>query len=350
MRTLIVVLLALWTSAALASSPPADLTEPRGPESDLTGPLEIITLATTQLEELELFYRQGFGLELEGPLESPPETPVRQRALWGVAEDLPWTEYRLTRPAFIDLPRIRVLRLHRPTEPVLSSWDSLQAGPFAIGFPNLDQAELDRRLRRLGFGAQGPLNSYRIQRPDGSSYGIQETIFNGPDFVKAVGITRLDGMPQLSPIESDSGLGGPAYASMVVEDMDAMLRFFTEVLDLEVRADRKTTTSGALGVPAGTEYRLAILYAKGTRYGHVLLIQYLNRAAIRPAAAPRLPRRGMVLWSFRSIELDRVLERARAAAVPIRGPETVVMPGYGQRRVAVLTAPNGFEVELLGGL
>jgi hypothetical protein len=328
-----------------------DVTTPRGDGHDaISGPLEMITYATNDMAAVALFYKEGFGLELEGPLEINPASKSVQRELWGMPADIDWQEYRLTRPGLMDMPRVRVLLMNKPEPAIHNSWSAMEPGPFSIGFPNAAPMVLDKRLRSLGFGAQGEINRSKITRPDGVQYEILETIFNGPDFTKGVAVSRNGpGISQLSPVDPSSGLGGPAYSGVVVADMDAMLNFLSKILDMEIRGDRVWETSGALGAPAGTKYRFCLVYGKGSTHGHLLLLQYLNQP-LASAREPVLPNRGIVSWTFKSTNLEKILARARKAQVEIRGPKTMELAGFGQRRVAMLKAPNGFWVELIEGL
>ena len=209
---------------------------------------------------------------------------------------------------------------------------------------------LDAKMRRLGFGSLNVIEKYTVPRRDGTVYPIHETIFNGPDFVHAVGIYRGDGMAQLGPVDAATGLGGPAYSAQVVDDSDAMLAFLIEVLGMELRSDRtwkSAGTEGALNVPDGTIFRFSIVYAMGATSGHLLFVDYENVASLSNGVAPRLPNRGIGMWTFPVTDLDEVLRRATDKGMEIEGaPVSVDMPAFGKARVATVLAPNGFMIEL----
>lgn len=325
-----------------------DITTPRASaEGALVSALHTATIATTNLEASLLFYRDGMGLVAEGPIELGPEARAAQRALWAMPDDLGWDLWLLRREGVEQAIQIQLLVLDRPVPAIHRSWNSLELGPFSLGFPNTRQAALDAQLRRLGFGAQAPMSEYGVARPDGSSYAIQETIFNGPDFVKGVGIFRGGDMPQLSPVDPDTGMGGPGYSAQIVSDGDETISFFTEFLDFEVRADREWTTSGALGAPAGTTYRFMIIYAKGASSRHLLLLAYLNAEAIDTGVPRRLPHRGMGMWSFEVADLDAMIDRAKAAGVTITGARSCYeSPHLGDHCAITVHSPDGFLIEL----
>ncbi len=315
----------------------------------LTGPLHTVTVSTNSLRESLLFYRDAMGLSVEGPLKHTPDEIAERRALWGVPENVSWQTYRLYRPELPEVIQIRLLVIQEQTQAIHSSWSALELGPFSMGFPNLNQIAQDQKVRQLGFGALNKIEIYDVPRPDGSRYPIHETIFNGPDFVHGVGIYRGDGMSQLGPVDAH-GLGGPAYSAMVVEDSDSMLAFLTDVLGLELRSDRiweSAGTEGALNVPDGTIFRFSIVYSPGATSGHLLFVDYQNREAIDPGVAPRIPHRGIGLWSFPVKSLDEVLKRAsdHGAAV-IHPPVDYQSSTMGAVKAASVRAPNGFTIEL----
>jgi len=229
------------------------------------------------------------------------------------------------------------------------TWSALELGPFSMGFPNGDQINQDKKLRKLGFGALNNIEIYDVPRPDTSRYPIHETIFNGPDFVHGVGIFRGDGMSQLGAIDNNK-LGGPAYSAQVIENSDKVLAFYTNVLGMELRSDRvweSAGSKGALNVPDGTVFRFSIVYAKGAKSGHMLFVDYQNVEAIDPGVTPRIPNRGIGLWTYPVKDLDEVLARARNAEIEIlHAPVIYNSPTLGKVRVASIVAPNNFIIEL----
>jgi catechol 2,3-dioxygenase-like lactoylglutathione lyase family enzyme len=320
------------------------------PAEALTEQLHTVTVSTTSLNQSLLFYRDGMGLSVEGPIELPHQLRKQQRRLWQIPEDIDWQLYILSRPDVPEAAQIRLLVLNKPTPSIHQSWNALELGPFSMGFPNTNQIAQDKHLRTLGFGALNVIEKYQVPRTDGSQYDIHETIFNGPDFVHGVGIYRGNGMTQLGPVSTKTGKGGPAYSAQVVADSDKVLNFYINVLGMELRSDRiwkSAGSDGALNVPDGTVFRFSIVYAKGSRSGHLLFVDYKNRDAIDPGIAPRLPNRGIGMWSFPVTDLNQVLNNARRAGIEITAnPTHINSPALGNVKAATMLAPNGFMVEL----
>ena len=350
LQVLLLFLAALLSVKAIAESSNDLLAAESKVEDALAGPLHTVTVATTSLEESLLFYRDGLGLQVEGPIDLSRKVKARQRALWGIPKTIDWELYFFSRQGVAEAATIRLLVLDTPTPSIHSDWSALALGPFSMGFPNTVQTALDAKMRRLGFGALNELEKYNLPRRDGTEYPMLETIFNGPDFVHAVGIYRGGDMMQLGPVEENSGMGGPAYSALVVEDSDAMIDFLVDVLGLELRSDRmfkSAGSKGALNVPDGTVFRFSIIYSKGATTGHLLLVDYQNQEPVDNGVAPRLPNRGIGMWTFPVSDLQQVLSNAAEAGIkPYAKPVELNTPTTGKSQVATFLAPNGFLIEV----
>jgi len=119
---------------------------------------------------------------------------------------------------------------------------------------------------------------------------------------------------------------------------------------MELRSDRiwkSAGSKGALNVPDGTVFRFSIVYAKGARSGHLLFVNYQYRQAIDPGIAPRIPNRGIGMWSFPVKNLDEVLSRAKKNGIKLLHPLIqYTSPALGEVRAASLLAPNDFVIEI----
>jgi len=313
--------------------------------------LHTATLCTTDLETIQAFYSDGLGLRITGPIEVGPAAREIQRALWGIPEDVGWELYIMDRPAVPGTIQVRVLVLDRETPLIHTTWNPEEPGPFSMGFSTDDLEVWDPELRGKGWESLMPLSKYQIPRPDGTAYGIQETIFDAPDFMHAVTISRRDGMPQLGPVDPATGRGGPIYSAQIVENSDDVLHFYVDVLGLELRSDRQFKSSGskgALGVPDGTEFRFSIVYAPGATFGHLLFLDYQGRLGLpSPGIARRPPNRGMAMWSFPVRDIDEMARRLNEAGVePFAPPVEYESPSLGRNKSMTVIDPSGFMVEL----
>ncbi|NMP30099.1 extradiol dioxygenase [Thalassotalea sp. M1531] len=318
-------------------------------EDALALPLHTATIATVSLQQSLLFYRDALGLAVKGPITLTDKQTAQQRQLWQLPKDLNWQTYHLFRKGVPEAINIQLLVLDKAMPSIHDSWDSTELGPFSLGFPNTDTIALDKTIRDTGFGALNALESYPIPRPDGSTYQIDETIFNGPDFLHGVAITRGGGMAQLGPIDGN-GLGGPAYSAQIIEDSEQHLKFYTDVLGLEIRSDREFKSAGdkgAMNLPNGTVFRFAIVYSKGATTGHMLFVDFRNLKPKRPKNSPSLPNLGLGMWTYPVTDIKQVITNAKQFGSDIvQMPIDVNSPIYGKASVATLRAPNGFLIEV----
>ncbi|MCX6550947.1 MAG: extradiol dioxygenase, partial [Acidobacteria bacterium] len=276
-RPIFIVLIALSVNLAAArqapQTRPVDPLAPRtSADSAATGPLHTVTVCTNELAAWLKLYRDGLGLQVRGPVSLGDEVRRTLNGLWGMSPAERWTLYLLDRPAASGAVQIRLLVFDAPGPAIRQTWDPREPAPFTLGFPTSNLPPLDAKLRELGFTSLARMEQSQIPRPDGTKYGMRESVFKGPDKVHVVGVSRLDDMPQLGPVDPATGHGGPAYSAQVIVNSDSVIAFYTDVLGMELRSDRewKSGATSAIGVPEGTAFRLALVYAKGASTGQLL--------------------------------------------------------------------------------
>jgi catechol 2,3-dioxygenase-like lactoylglutathione lyase family enzyme len=358
----LVVGLVIVLSCGPGDAPPSAEPQPTPEISDALAPpttgknapirqLHTATLCTTDLDATRAFYGDGLGLRIRGPIEIEPDVRELQRKLWGIPAEVGWELYIMDRPTVPGTIQVRVLVLDQETPLIHTSWNPQEPGPFSMGFSTDDLESWDPELRAKGYQSLMPLSRYQVPRPDGTTYGIHETIFNAPDFLHSVTISRRDGMPQLGPVDPATGRGGPIYSAHIIEDSDTVLDFYVRILGLELRSDRQFKSSGskgALGVPDGAEFRFAIVYAEGARFGHLLFVDFQGRLGLpNPGVAPRPPNRGLAMWSFPVRDMAEMERRlAENGLEPLSGPVEYTSPSLGAHRSMTVLDPSGFLVEL----
>jgi catechol 2,3-dioxygenase-like lactoylglutathione lyase family enzyme len=332
-------------AAAPAGSPtlPNDPMEPIAAATGANaGPLSGALIVTRDLDNLRRIYVDGVGLTLEGPLPASRATTDAQRRLWQMPPGMTWQTWRLTRPATPDAIRVLVLVPDVVTPVMRRSYDREETGPYALGFAMRDVRAVDARITALGFRRTLPaVNEYPLKLRDGAEYPVIEASYEIADATRLVLMQRGGGMKPTGSIDAATGLGGPSYSSLIVEDAAAMQRFFTTVLDYEERTNREWTVFSP-------RFRYVTLHAKGARTGNLGLVEYAP-ADRKPSTgvAPRPPNRGLAGWSFPVRSLDEVLKRADAQRVPrVAGPLAIDDPRFGRVRIATVLAPNGLLIEL----
>ncbi len=326
-----------------------DSLAPKTGRKGITGQLHTVTLCTQNIDAIESFYVGGLGMEMEGPIDLSTALKEKQRALWGISDTIDYDFYHLSRPSVKGLVHIRVLHILSDVPSIHNSYDSRELGPFSLGFPNGDQKSLDLSLREKGIRAMAPMQGGEIPRPDGTTYPYWETIFKGPDYLHVVGIERGGGMPPLAPIDTKTNLGGPGYSAQVIKSSDHELAFYTDVLGLELRADRHWITSpgSALGIGEGVPYRFSLIYAYGSSHNHLLFLDYEDGIYTDTGVTPRVPNLGLGMWTFPTSDLDIIMNNARSfGSEVIQNRSSMECPILGKVECGSLLAPNGFLIEL----
>jgi catechol 2,3-dioxygenase-like lactoylglutathione lyase family enzyme len=311
-------------------------------EGAITGHLAAVTIITRDVEPLLLLYRDGLGMRARGPFPARGELAQAQREQWGLPRTMVWNSWVFDRPQVPDAIKLRVLVSSGAGPAYRTGWNRQQLGPYGMGFPTLDVFKWDEELLELGFERATPeVEVFDVARPDGSTYPVHESAFFGPEYLRIIAISRKEGMPQVGSFDPASGRGGPAYATQIVPDANAMIAFLTQVLDLEMRSDR---TWSEYPVP----FRFSLVHARGSTTGHVALVEYEEKDLVPgPDVPPRPPATGMVMWSFPVTDIEQILDRARAHGSRIvSGPGEYRSRALGRSTAATLEAPNGFLVEI----
>lgn len=329
-------------AAPIQAQNTADVMAATGSAEDAnTGPLHTVTIITPDVDGLRKLYETGLGMTVTGPHALSGDQKAVQRKLWGISDDLDYDVYLFTRPGVDGTVQMRVLATDTSTPPMRDGWNRQQLGPYGMGFPTIDVFKADEELRALGFERAVPeVEVFQVSAPNGDVYPVTEAPFFGPEYLRIIAIGRGGGRPQVGSYNEATGRGGPVYATQIVDDADAMVEFFTTVLDMEVRSDR---TWAEYEVP----FRFTLIHAKGSQTGHTPLVEYTDEHEIPGLAAPRPPNRGMAIWSYQVKDLDGIIARAEAAHVPVHtGPATYESPSLGNHRAATFLAPNGFMIEV----
>ena len=325
-----------------------DTLTPKSKARGLCGYLHTATLCTNDLEAIKRFFVEGMGMTLQAVNLTEEQLEI-QSGLWQMSTDMTYDFYHLSRPSVPSLINIRLLHIHQEVPAIHNSYHSLELGPFSLGFPNMDQRDLDRKLSSMGVEFMAPMQEGIIPRPDGSEYRYWETIYMAPDFLHAVGIERGDGMPQLTPCDEVTKLGGPGYSAQVIADSDHFISFLTNVLDLELRADRywEASPGSALGIPEGTPFRFSLVYAKGTSQNHFLFLDFKQSDMIDTGVPRRIPYRGLAAWTLETYDIEKVIRNAQEFGSEIMAlPSSYESPIFGNCKIASMKAPNGFIIEV----
>ena len=315
MRTIPLIVLAVVQPAAAPARPTSDPLDATGPVNPVAAsPLRGVTVLTGDPAATHRFFIDAMGMTAT-PAEPVPVAQVRSIGLRG---SLRAVTYR--RSASGDAATVRAIAVP-VTLPVLRPHhDALVSGGLAMGMPVHGQAAREARVTRAGFRSAVGVTRMTLPRPGGTPYTVEEIHYQAPDGVLV--------------------LGGPAYSSIVVADLDGTARFLKSVLGYEMRRNAAFTSAGSkggLGLPDGTRFAFQQWFAPGSATGYVIVMKMLDRPVVRTSRAPR---RGIAMWSFDIADLAAAETRAKSIGARIASRPTPAAPSL------VLAMPDGFLVEL----
>jgi len=342
------VAVALLAGALLlaCAKPEPEPTPPSTPAADsdpvVTGGLHTVTLLTSDPAAAREFYA-AFGLE---PLDLPPVQPGPLRAeaaLWNVSEEVAATQLVLANRRLAGAPRLRILTVPTDSTAVRSSYSAQADGGTSLGFACLPAAQIAGIVPAATFEVSVP-------RPDKSGdYTVQERYFHAPENVLIPCVTRPADVAPIAPLDPAVGVGGPAYAGIVVQDVERELRFYRDGLGLEKKRDmelRQPELLAAAGLPTDAVVRFVQVFAPGTTSGQLTLIDLGDKGARNANIRP--PARGLVLWTFPVRDILATRDRVRAAGgVVIAGPLATTTPLMGTYQALTVRTPAGVLLELV---
>lgn len=329
----------------------ADKDDPMRPRSNaasaLCSPLRVLTITTGDLQATRRFYQGAFGLVPE--IFEPGERQAAELiAHWGLLPSRPLRVIVFHRPGLDDAFQLRAIEVP-PTLPVLRPrYVGEYVGALGLGFPSDDLEIRDRIVRALGFDSTAGITRMDFPRADGTTYNVGEVHYRAPDEVLVLGVDRGP-MAPVSSIDPALGIGGPAYASMIVSDAAHVTPVFAEVLGYEMRREMTFASGGpegGMGLQKGARVRFQQWFSPGSSAGYLVVMELLD--ARRPPPVPLGPGgRGVAMWSFETADVVAAAARARSIDLPVRsGPREMFLPGTGHVVSVVIATADGFPIEI----
>lgn len=307
MRFSLVAILLLAVSAA-----PAAAQTTVAPDPSSVGPLMGVTVLSGQPDAARQFWNRGLQMRLRETVLSG-EAATRFVGHYGLPVQGDVNIVALDRPrANGDVgPVIRLITVASSTPQARP--DAAARGVAAVGFA----ANAPGRLNAIaGSGGVVPTGD-RFAAPDGVTVTVRTA--SGPT-------------GPLAPIDASSGIGGPAFATLVVGSLDAAGRMLADVLGWAARGAATTTADGQ---------RIQTWYAPGSTTGFLELVE------ARAGAPEAGPGRGVALLSFATESLTAAQARAAKAGLTVRrAPATILLPGTGPVRSMIVETPDGVLLEI----
>lgn len=141
-----------------------------------------------------------------------------------------------------------------------------------------------------------------------------------------------------------------SHVAIGVRDMDASLVFYRDVLGMRVCTDEVEQLPAVGNAPAFERRAVHLRWREGPTESFVVLDQRLSQPA--PGEPAELFQVGTHHWGLWVDDLDSIVERARAARIPVAigplesGTESFGEPPGGVIRTAFLHDPDGNFVQI----
>ncbi len=325
------LLVAATAPAVFAQTDPLAVTGVADPRA--ASALREVTVIASDPVAARRFYANAAGMTAG----APRTVAAAEMARLGIPR--PGSAVEFTR-AVPGAANVRVIAVHGALAPLRPDHVALTLGGLAMGMPVSSQAVTEQRVTRAGFASVVGPTTMTLARTDGSKYTVGEIHYRAPDGVLVLGIDR-GVMPPVGPIERSSGIGGPAYASIVVQDLAGSESFMRDVLRFEKRRDTVFTSSGprgGLGLADGQRFAFQQWFAPGAVTGYVILLKMLDRPAT--PTVPRAPHSGLAMLGFTAANLAAVEARARAGGFRIAARPTRTFHSL------IVEMPDGFPMEI----
>jgi hypothetical protein len=329
-----IVTLVAFVVAAPVAAAVDPLIPVTGRDPQAASPLRQVTVATESLVQGQRFFAKALGMDMAGPM-NVPRVERKRLGLWSQSKSMVYT-----RAGLGDAARVRLILVPPQQAALRPTHNALANGGLAVGMPVSGQAKREALVMAAGFSSAAGVTSMTLPNGNGGTYEVQEIHYRGPDGILVLGIDRGN-MAPVGPIDAGSGIGGPAYASLVVENLPATEAFLKDVLRYEKRRDTVFTSTGpkgGLALDEGQRFIFQQWYAPGARTGYLVIMKMLGRPASLPESGG-FTKRGIVMWSFDVADLGSIALRANEA-----GARIIAKPITGAASL-IVALPDGFLIE-----
>jgi len=320
------------------------------PEDAIVGALNTITMVTIDPDTAYKIFVDGMGMDAsDWYVPTDIERPELD-AYFGFHPSDDWKMRRFFRSDDGENIQIRLISIDRATPQIRPAADGTFLGGLSIGFPLLNSDARETRMTDIGFPSVVGVKRLEFSSPNGEKYVSEEVHFIGPENIYILAVKRPDIFVPVGPIHTADEIGAPAYSAICVDDCDASIAFFRDVLGYEIRRDMtmKVGEKSGLKLREGSQERFVQAFAPGSNTGYLVL---LNHAEDKKKAqnidnfGP--PNRGLSMWSFPTQNITEVVKRAETAGVKIRQRLKLSRsPFLPETDTIILEGPSGFPVEI----
>jgi len=354
LASLAAILIALANNAVYGAGDDAVARDPMVPSSSQdearTLPLAAVTIATGEPLRARRFFQGAMNMHLTRQVLDA-ETALTLSAHFGLALEAGTTVEVLSQPGAPGSAVVRLIEIADDLPTRRPAYDARLIGPLGFGLPVNGLNTRHTIANSLGFESTAGVMTMAFPRHDGSTYEVGEYHLRAPDDVLVLGVDRGPMQP-IGPLDPALDIGGIAYGSMFVADLEANGSFLTEVLQYELRRETQFTSGGPNGglpgLKRGERIAFQQWFSPGATTGYLVVMAHLDHPERADAAPVAGPTRGIVSWSFEVRDLDEALARwTRYSGEPEPSVTSVSLPPHGRYRTAMVALPDGMKVEFM---
>ncbi len=319
------------------------------PEDARVDQLHTVTYVTSEKDSIERAFRDGYGLEWSGWQTPAADELAQLNTYFGFPEGAVWEMCLFHKSGEGQNIQVRVIHRAEETDQVRPEYDGLLTGGATLSFPKEDLYAHEKVMKAAGFDSTIGVKEMEFESPTGEVYVSAEIIYFGPENTYLLAVKRPDIFVPVGPMDKETGIGGAAYSARCVANADEVSAFLGDVMGYEIRRDVvfPIGEKSALLLPEGAEERFIQAFAPGSSTAYLVIMDHKENNHISPAPTQGPPSRGLVMWSFRSKNIDDIHKRAVAANIDVlQAPADAASPFLGSRRTLVLIDPDGFPIEI----
>lgn len=347
-RTIACALLAV-ASAVPAVGQPVDPMMPTSSVEDATvSPLATVSLTVANMDETRKFFQGAMGLvPYDVSVEGDEARKLTQH--WGLPESNQLTVIVFRNPYAAGSADVRAIEVNPNSPTARPNLSSRYIGTLGFGLPMAEIAQREAIASIMGFESTAGISSMNFSRADGSTYPIEEIHFVAPDDIMVLGVDRGE-QAQIGELDPVLDMGGVAYSSFLVEDLERSGAFLRHVLGFELRRETTFrsagTGGGMLDMRAGEEVAFNQWFSSGARSGYLVEMKLLDGGRV-PRVAEGFSTRGIAAYTFTTPDLDLIARRWQEYGGETRPIYEGSIPGFGPARALMIETPDGIPVEIL---
>ena len=320
------------------------------PQDAIVGPLDTITWLTNNSKDLEDILINGYLMTRNSWIKPKKDEQKILNNYLGLGSNLTWRMTNFYMEGEGANIKIRVIDVDQKLPCIRSSYDGLYHGGATISSPIGNLSNHERIMSQMDVKSTIGIKNMEFSSPSGDVYISSEIVYEGPDNIFMLGVTRPSIFIPIGPMDREKDIGGTAYSARCTTNTDVTLNFFKEVLGYEIRRDVEfeIDDNSAINIPQGIKERFIQGFSPGSSTGYIVLMDHGDDTKTSLIENSQLPGRGIIMWSFKTSKLDLIIERASNFNIKVMSDvEETPNSGFFDKRRIILRDPDGFQIEII---